>query len=384
MNPAENSNKDHYFLAHTLRLAERNLGNSGANPSVGCVIVNPEGLVVAAAVTGKNGRPHAEALALAQAGAAACAATVYVTLEPCVDFPEKTSAPCTKALISAKVARVVIGKKDPFKPVCGQGILALKAAGIEVTEIYKHKEIQAFYAPYTYWQTTNFPWISLKLATSLDGKMALSDGTSKWLTSAQSRRVAQLHRAKHQAILTGIGTVLVDDPLLNCRIEGMAEYSPARIILDANLRIPLNSKLVKTAAEIPLIIYTTNSAKIKEYKLAQELESKGIRVIPVIDSAQNKITPAQIINQFADDKFSSVYIEAGAQITSEWLAAIYTQKIFWWHAPCILGQDAKAVSATVNYQDLEEAKIWKLAQKSQFGDDSLSIFERKESDSNIR
>src|SRR5215218_7029847 len=241
-----------------LALARRGVGSTWPNPSVGCVIVRDGpggGQVVGRGWTQPGGRPHAEAEALARAGEAARGATAYVTLEPCSHWGR--TPPCCDALIAAGVARVVVATGDPDPRVDGRGLRQLREAGIAVEQGLLETEARAVIAGFVRRITRGLPLVTLKLATSLDGRIATATGESRWITGDAARRAAHGLRASHDAVLVGSGTVLADDPDLTCRNPGMARVPIARVVADTRLRTPLGSRLVRTAREAPTWIITS-------------------------------------------------------------------------------------------------------------------------------
>src|SRR5882724_5724649 len=242
-------------MRHALRLAARALGHVAPNPAVGCVIVADDGCIVGRGQTQAGGRPHAETVALSQAGKLARGATAYVTLEPCAHHGQ--TPPCADALVAAGIARVVGATIDPDARVAGTGFARLESAGVKVTRGVLEAEARALNLGFFRRVTEGRPLVALKIAQSADGYVADAQGNSRWITSEAARRHGHLLRARHDAILVGVGTVLADDPALTCRLPGLEHRSPLRIVLDSHLRMPLTSKLVRTARDHPTIIFTT-------------------------------------------------------------------------------------------------------------------------------
>ncbi|RFB96287.1 riboflavin biosynthesis protein RibD [Rhizobium leguminosarum bv. trifolii] len=242
---------DESFMAAAIRLSRRHLGRTATNPSVGCLIVS-DGVVVGQAVTAVGGRPHAEPQALAEAGARARGATAYVTLEPCSHHGK--TPPCAEALIAYGVARVVISVTDPDPRVSGRGIAMLRDAGIEVDSGVLEAEGRRSLAGYLTRQTKNRPYVTLKLAVSADGMIGRAGEGQVAITGPEARAEVQTLRAETDAILVGIGTAIFDDPLLTVRTPGLESQSPVRIVLDPSLALPLTSKLVQTARDVPVIV----------------------------------------------------------------------------------------------------------------------------------
>ena len=231
-----------------LALAHRGIGHTWPNPSVGCVVVK-DGRVIGRAVTAPGGRPHAEPLALQRAGAAARGATAYVTLEPCCHWGR--TPPCTEALIAAGIARVVVGTRDPDPRVDGAGIARLRAAGIAVTEGMLEAEARESIVGFARRQHAGRPLVRLKLAATLDGRIATAGGESRWITGAPARRAAHALRGRHDAVMVGAGTVIADDPDLTCRLPGFRPNPLVRIVADSHLRIAPTARLVTSAGETP-------------------------------------------------------------------------------------------------------------------------------------
>ena len=259
------------------------------NPAVGCVIVRDD-RVVGRGWTQPGGRPHAETEALARAGAAAEGATAYVTLEPCCHWGR--TPPCADALIAAGVARVVVAVEDPDPRVAGGGIARLRAAGIAVEAGLGAAEAAEINAGFFLRVRHGRPLVTLKLATSLDGRIATPIGESRWITGPAARERAHLLRATHDAILVGTGTVIADDPQLTCRLPGLADHSPVRVALDRQLRIPLEAHLIAEARQVPTWVVTLTSA---DPARQQALRDAGVIVIAAEPDAAGHIDLARAL-----------------------------------------------------------------------------------------
>src|SRR5579883_2521672 len=281
--PRPTSRIDAMTMRAALALARRSLGRTWPNPAVGCVIVK-DGRVIARGRTQDGGRPHAEAEALAQAGDQARAATVYVTLEPCSHTGK--SPPCADALVKAGVAKVVSAIEDPNPQVNGQGHARLRAAGIQVEVGAGAKEAAEINAGFLLHLREGRPLFHLKMASSLDGRIATASGESKWITAAPSRADGQSLRSTHDAILVGANTVSADDPELTCRLPGLDGYSPVRIVLDSKARMSPGSKLALTANRTPVWLVCTRDAPAKA---REALQAKGVQVIEVASNAQGRV-----------------------------------------------------------------------------------------------
>ncbi|MCC6718544.1 MAG: bifunctional diaminohydroxyphosphoribosylaminopyrimidine deaminase/5-amino-6-(5-phosphoribosylamino)uracil reductase RibD [Acetobacteraceae bacterium] len=315
-----------------LALARRGNGLTWPNPSVGCVIVR-DGRVVGRATTAPGGRPHAEPQALAMAGIAARGATAYVTLEPCC-FHGRTP-PCTDALIAAGVARVVIGVRDPDTRVNGAGLARLRAAGIAVTEGVLADEAEEVVAGFFTRVRHGRPLVTLKLASTLDGRIATHGGESQWITGAPARRMAHALRGRHDAVMVGVGTALADDPDLTCRLPGFKPVPTVRVVADSHLRLRLTARLVATAASAPTWVVARQSA---DSLRAAALESAGVAVLRVGDSPAG-IDLADALRTLAERGITRLLVEGGAQLSAALLRADLVDRLVWFHAPAVMGGD---------------------------------------------
>ncbi|MBY3220878.1 bifunctional diaminohydroxyphosphoribosylaminopyrimidine deaminase/5-amino-6-(5-phosphoribosylamino)uracil reductase RibD [Rhizobium laguerreae] len=273
---------DERFMAAAIRLSRWHLGRTATNPSVGCLIVR-DGVIVGRAVTALGGRPHAETQALAEAGALARGATAYVTLEPCSHHGK--TPPCAEALIAYGVARVVISVADPDPRVSGRGIAMLREAGIEVDTGVLAAEGRHSLAAYLTRQTKNRPYVTLKLAVSADGMIGRAGEGQVAITGPEARAQVQALRAETDAILVGIGTAIADDPLLTVRTPGLESQSPIRIVLDPSLALPLTSKLVETAREVPVIVVASEEV----WPLSADAEGLPPSALPGISPTGGEI-----------------------------------------------------------------------------------------------
>lgn len=364
------SPQDISFMQYALSLARRGVGNTSPNPSVGCIIVK-NGKILGAAHTATGGRPHAETQALLQAGGGANGATAYVTLEPCAHHGK--TPPCAESLIKSGISRVVIATIDPFTQVNGKGISLLENAGIEVISGVCEAEARMANEGFFSVVQKSRPFITLKTATSLDGKIALSDGSSKWITGAESRNYVHLMRARHDAIITGIATVTADDPELTCRLPGMLDKSPIRVVLDTNLRIPLTSKLVQTAKTTPCWVATLADTISSNPEKAKNLEQSGVRLLIVNKASNGKICMEDTFRKLAGEGVSSTMIEAGATINTAALRLKLVDRIAWFRAPLIIGNEGLPAFLDMNIENLAYANRFILEEHKIFGHDILEI-----------
>lgn len=316
-------------MQHALRLAARQLGRTMPNPSVGCVIVQ-HGQIVGVGATGDGGRPHAETEALAMAGERAKDATAYVTLEPCSHHSK--TPPCADALIQASIAHVVVACRDPNPQVNGQGIALLQQAGIAVTEGVAAAEAWALNEGFFRRIRENRPHVIVKIATSADGFIAHHDPANRWITDTAAREHGHMLRATHDAILTGIGTVLADDPLLNCRLPGLEDASPIRIVLNRKLRLPLESKLVQSAKNWPLWVITSPTHATGEH--ANALKDLGVKILSQ-DPGEEQIR--HLLSLLAAEGITRLMVEGGQKTTASFLQSGLADWLYWYQAPATLG-----------------------------------------------
>lgn len=339
---------DEDFLRAALALAERGLGTTWPNPSVGCVIVDANGHIVGRGRTGLRGRPHAETQALAMAGTAAKGATAYVTLEPCSHHGQ--TPPCADALVAAGITRVVVAAGDPDPRVSGAGFARLRAAGIAVQEGFMAHEAAETLAGFVSRIRTGRPLITLKLATTLDGRIATRTGESRWITGPAARRAVHALRARNDAVMVGAGTLAADDPDLTCRLPGAAARPTVRIVADSRLRTPVDSRMVTTAHANPTwLLYHTDSLPddVTLYgappgelvpSRAQRLAEAGARCI-LVPAAEDGIDLPQSLRALGTRGLTRVLVEGGARLASSLLRADLVDRIVWFHAPALIGGD---------------------------------------------
>lgn len=358
---------DARLMGHALALARRGLGRTFPNPSVGCVIVRDR-IIVGRGYTQPGGRPHAETEALREAGTAARGATAYVTLEPCAHHGK--TPPCAEALVAAGVARVVTAAGDSDPRVAGRGIAILKAAGIAVTEGVRRAEAEVINAGFFSLVATGRPGFTLKMATSLDGRIALSNGESRWITSHDARRMGHMMRAAHDAILIGIGTALADDPVLDCRIEGLEDRSPVRIVLDRSLRLPMTSKLVQSASRLPLWVVT----EVADGAGSDALVSAGVKVLVVQDIRDL----SAVAKRLGDEGLTRVLVEGGGEVHASFLKAGLASRVEHFVSGMALGGDATPAIAALGLTALGSAPRFKLQGMRPFGPDVLASWIKEE------
>ncbi|MEJ7728178.1 MAG: bifunctional diaminohydroxyphosphoribosylaminopyrimidine deaminase/5-amino-6-(5-phosphoribosylamino)uracil reductase RibD [Polyangiaceae bacterium] len=320
----------------SMRLALEEAAKSlpSPNPPVGAVVLDTKGEVVARGHHVRAGEDHAEQVALTTAGAKAKGGTLYVTLEPCNHQGRTT--PCTDAVLRSGVTRVVIGCLDPNPNVTGGGAQRLTEAGMAVEVGVAGAEAKALIAPWTKFITAGLPYVSLKLALSLDGRIATRSGASKWVTGPEARAKVQELRSRRDAVAVGIGTALADDPRLTVRdinVEPEAR-APARVVFDTHLRIPLHSRMVQTAREIPVWVLAGPDAP---EAAEQALADAGCTVIRVANSAEGRTDVAAALRVLAEQGVVSLLVEGGAELAGSFLAARLTDELHAFIAPILLG-----------------------------------------------
>ena len=328
---------DHHYMARALQLAERGRFSTHPNPRVGCVIV-AGGEVVGEGFHERAGQGHAEVNALAQAGDKAKGATAYVTLEPCSH--QGRTPPCAKGLIEAGVAKVIAAMVDPNPQVSGRGLKILEEAGIQTASGLMEAQAQALNPGFINRMSEQRPFVRLKMAGSLDGRTAMADGDSVWITGPEARQDVQRLRAQADAIITGIGTVLADDPSLNVRYEVPAPYAkpsqqPIRIILDSQLQTPLDAKIINVEGQV--LIFAGISADSERVKA---LQSIGVEVV-LIDSDKNGLNLTAVMAELAKRDINECHVECGAKLAAAFVQAQLVDEMVYYMAPCFMGGAAR-------------------------------------------
>lgn len=365
------SPEDIKHMRTALALAARGLGRVWPNPAVGCVIVKG-GRVVGRGWTQPGGRPHAETEALARAGAAARGATAYVTLEPCSHWGR--TPPCCDALIRAGVARVVVAAGDPDPRVDGRGLARLREAGVIVELGLMAAEARALNAGFASRITRGLPLVTLKLATTLDGRIATAQGESRWITGAEARREVHALRARHDAMLVGSGTVLADDPDLTCRLPGMAHPRLARVVADARLRTPLGARLVATARDHPTWIATRTGQR--PATLAPYLAA-GVEILP-LPRTRPGLDLGLLLGALAQRGITRVMAEGGAALAAALVRGGFVDRIAWFHAPAVMGGDGLPAVQPLPLALLSAMPRYRRVASRPVGADWLTEFTREE------
>lgn len=369
--PAVSHHEDCRHMHHALRLSRRGLGRTAPNPAVGCVLIR-NAHVVGRGWTAPGGRPHAETMALMQAGDRATGATAYVTLEPCSHHGQ--TPPCADALVTAGVSRVVVAMTDPDSRVDGRGLARLRDAGIHVDTHVLEDPAREVNAGFVLHRTEGRPLVTLKVASSMDGRIATASGESQWITGPAARASGHLLRATHDAILIGAGTAVADDPELTCRLPGLEERSPVRVVLDPQLRLSLTGRLVRSAASTPLIIFADPAC---DSIRRDALIAAGVDVRHVQSDAAQRPEIAAVLRSLADSGITRLLVEGGGHIAASFLATRLVDRINWYRAGLILGGDGMAALAPFDMAALADAPRFQRMSTIPLGDDLLETWRRQ-------
>lgn len=362
------SKTDDRYMALAISLGRRGQGNCWPNPAVGCVVVR-EGRIVGRGWTQPGGRPHAETQALAQAGEAARGATAYVTLEPCAHHGK--TPPCAQALIDAGVAHVVAAIEDSDPRVCGQGFAMLRQAGITVTTGVLRDEASHDLAGFFYKTEQGRPWVTLKLASSFDGRIATGTGQSKWITGPQARRRVHAMRASHDAVMVGGGTARADDPSLNVRDLGVA-HQPVRVVISRHLDLPLMGQLARSAKEVP--VWLCHGAGADTERL-RAWEGLGARLVPCAAHGI-QLDAGDILQQLGQAGLTRVFCEGGSALAASLLAFDLVDELVGFTAGLGIGAEGLPSIGALGLANLESAGRFELAGIERVGNDILHRWRR--------
>lgn len=353
---------DDHWMTRALELAREGLYSTPPNPAVGCVLLH-DGAVVGEGRHLRTGGPHAEVQALAAAGARARGATAYVSLEPC-DHHGRTP-PCVDALLAAGVARVVAALRDPNPRVAGRGLERLRAAGVVVDCGLREAEARELNRGFVARMARGRPWVTLKLGASLDGRTALADGTSRWITGAAARADVQRLRARASAILTGVGTVLADDPRLTVRDPGLElrGRTPLRVVLDRQLRTPPGAALLREPGSTLLL-----AAEGVDPARAAALQAAGAELVMLADGPRGRELSA-VLALLAERECNEVLVEAGPTLSGAWLEAGLVDELVVYLAPTVLGDAARSMFATTPLERMADRRDYSWVGVERVGED---------------
>jgi diaminohydroxyphosphoribosylaminopyrimidine deaminase/5-amino-6-(5-phosphoribosylamino)uracil reductase len=362
-------------LAHmraALTLAARGLGRVWPNPAVGCVLVSPDHRVIARGWTQKGGRPHAETEALRRAGAAAKGATAYVSLEPCSHHGK--TPPCAEALAAAGIARCVVAIEDPDPRVQGRGLAMLRKAGIAVAVGALEGEAADLNAGFFSRIGSGRPLVTLKIASTLDGRIALASGESRWITGEASRARVHLMRAQHDAILVGSGTAIADDPELTCRLPGLEDRHPVRIVLDRDLSLPLTAKLVASAASHPTWMVVGPDVAASR---GAAHRAAGVELVEAGLDHNGRLDLAAVMAELGRRGLTRVLVEGGSRLSAALLAHDLADRLAWFRSPGIIGGDGIPAASPLSLARLAEMPRFQRIAVETLGEDLLESYKRR-------
>ena len=353
---------DQKYMLQAIQLAKQGEGWTNPNPMVGAVIVK-NGRIIGKGYHKKCGELHAERNAIASLTESAEGATIYVTLEPCCHYGK--TPPCTEAIIEQKIKRVVIGSRDPNPKVSGKGIKMLQEAGIEVIEDFMREECDRLNPVFFHYITTKTPYVVMKYAMTLDGKIATKTGASKWITGEAARAEVQHMRHRYMGIMAGIGTVLADDPMLNVRVEGWK--SPIRILCDSGLRIPLDGQIVKSAGKYRTIVAYADSENTEAKR--KRLHEMGVETICCPDE-NNQVDLKKLMKYLGEEGIDSILLEGGGTLNDSALRAGIVQEVQAFIAPKLFGgMNSKTPVEGIGVRFPSEAVKLKCTDICQIGED---------------
>lgn len=358
---------DQDYMRRAIALAKKAEGFTNPNPMVGAVIVK-DGRIIGEGYHRRCGELHAERNAIASLKESAEGATIYVTLEPCCHYGK--TPPCTEAILEQKISRVVIGSRDPNPLVAGKGAKLLRDHGVLVEEDFLREECDAINHTFFHYITSKMPFVTVKYAMTADGKIATKTGDSKWITQEAAREEVGRMRHKNMAIMAGIGTVLADDPMLNVRLEGLK--SPIRVIMDSNLRIPMDSQIVKTAKDYKTIV----CCKAKENAKIEKLSSLGVWVWQFV-SPEDRVPVEAVLKRLGEEGIDSVFVEGGAILNDSLFRSGLVNRLEVFIGPKIFGgQDAKSPVEGIGVEAVKDAQLFQLCGVRQIGEDVLLSYEK--------
>ncbi len=349
------------YMSLALKLAKNGKYTTSPNPMVGAVIVK-DGKILATGYHKKAGQPHAEINALSKLNFQAQNCEMYVTLEPCSHYGR--TPPCADVIIRSGIKKVVIATLDPNPLVNGKGVEKLKNAGIEVVSGILEEEAKKLNEKFFKYITTKTPFVALKIAQTLDGKISLKNGESKWITSEKSREYVHKLRMEYDAVLTGIGTILKDDSQLNVRLKKVYKQ-PFRIILDSRLKIPLSARVLEEPNKV--IVLTTN---LTDREKLEQIRSKGVEVV-ITNEKDGKIDLKSALKALGEKNITSVMVEAGPTLLTSFLKESLFDKIYLFVASKVFGADSKSIFSELGLEDISKSPQFRIESVKKIGEDLL-------------
>ena len=355
-----------------LALARRGEGRTLPNPAVGCVIVR-DGRLLGRGATAAGGRPHAETIALEEAGSSSKGATAYVTLEPCSH--RGRTAPCAAALAKAGVARVVVAMPDPDPRVSGGGIAMLEEAGIAVERGVLAGAVESFLAGYVRHRRAGLPFVTVKLATSLDGRTALASGTSKWITGSESRRLVHLMRSRHDAVMTSAATVRADNPTLTCRLPGLEAHQPVRVVVSTDLELGASEdaggNLLSSLDAAPLLHLCAAPAGRNGRGVP------GVERVRIAADGSGKPDLAAVMEELGGRGIATVMVEAGGKFAAALIRSGLVDRLVLMRSPGLIGNDGLPALAELGLDRLESGDTFTRESQFTLGRDTVEILDRR-------
>ena len=356
------------YMMRAIELARKGAGWTAPNPMVGAVIVK-DGRIIGEGYHERYGELHAERNAIRNLREAAEGATLYVTLEPCCHYGK--TPPCTEAILEQKIKRVFVGSGDPNPLVAGKGVQFLREHGVEVVENFMREECDAINPVFFHYITTHRPYVVMKYAMTLDGKIATRTGASKWITGEAARTHVQSLRGRYAAVMAGIGTVLADDPMLNCRLEGA--HQPLRVIVDSRLRVPMESNILKTAREYPTLIAC--AIETEDNPAAEAVRASGAEVVSLGDG-KGQVSIDRLLEYLGEQKVDSVLVEGGGEIHEACLRVGIVNHVCCYLAPKVIGgREAKSPVEGLGVAEMNEAMLLENPQITRLGEDFLMEYD---------
>ena len=349
---------DHYYMSHALKLAEKGLYSTHPNPRVGCVVVKDDA-VVGEGWHERAGLPHAEILALREAGNAARGASVYVNLEPCCH--QGRTPPCTGFLIDAGIKRVVAAMEDPNPQVSGGGIQNLRSVGIDVDVGVQRQAAEKLNRGFVQRMKAGRPWVTVKVAASIDGRTATRSGESKWITNELSRRDVHHWRARSSVILTGSGTVRADNPTLTVR-HVSTERQPMRVVVDSRFSTPSDARVVTAPGQVLIATANADCAQPKD------VDAEGTEVV-YVPSADNNVDLVALMDHLSQREINEVLVEAGPTLSGAMMHAGLVDEVLIYTAPCLLGVGGRGMFDLKGLNSLADRSQFNITDIRQFGGD---------------
>lgn len=366
---------DKKFMERAIELAKKGTGAVNPNPLVGAVIVK-DGRIIGEGYHAQYGGLHAEREAIANLTESAVGAELYVTLEPCNHTGKQP--PCTEAILEAKIKRVYIGSDDPNPLVCGKGVWRLRSAGVEVVTHVMKEECDALNKSFFHYITHKTPYVLYKYAMTMDGKICTSTGKSRWISNEASRRAIHVLRDKCTAIMVGIGTLLADDPMLNCRIEG--GHDPIRIICDSHLRIPMDCNIVKTAKDIKTYVAALKDVELEKRDKIQELKEAGIGTLLLPADERGHIDVNSLVAQLGRMEIDSLLLEGGGQLGWSMFREDLIDEVYTCISPKVFGGTGASPVGGEGIDEVENAAHFELEGTTILDGDIMIHYVRRKED----